>query len=60
MDGRKWKRELWGTKSNQWCHPKPAKISAKQSEKVASFKLRSSAFRLVFGDEDGRGTTVGF
>ncbi|GAY66668.1 hypothetical protein CUMW_250610 [Citrus unshiu] len=46
MDGRKWKRESWGTKSNWWCHPKSAKILAEQSEIVAGFKLRSPAFRF--------------
>ena len=60
MDGRKWKRESWGTKSNRWYHPKPAKIPVEQSEIVAGFKLRLPAFRLVFGDEDGKGTTAGF
>ena len=55
MDGRKWKRESWGTKSNRWCHPKPAKIPAEQSETVAGFKLRSPVFRLVSATRMARG-----
>ena len=31
-----------------------------QSETITSFKVRSPAFRLVFGGEDGKGTTAGF
>ncbi|KAK9233508.1 hypothetical protein WN943_023758 [Citrus x changshan-huyou] len=37
VDGWKIKRESWGTKSSQWCHPKPSKIPAEQGGKVAGF-----------------------
>ena len=52
VDGRKIKRELWGTKSSQWCHPKPLKISTEQSGKVAGFssfgRQRSGCFSITW------------
>ena len=48
MDDRKWKRESWGTKSNQWCHPKPAKIPAEQSETVLGFQASIAGILIGF------------
>ncbi|KAK9229441.1 hypothetical protein WN944_022403 [Citrus x changshan-huyou] len=49
-----------GNKIQPVVSPKPAKIPAEQSETVTGFMLRSPVFRLVFGEEDGKGTTAGF
>lgn len=48
LDGRRFKRESWGTKPSRWRHPKLAKIPAEQDGKVAIFQTLVANVMAVF------------
>ena len=59
VDGRKIKRESWGTKSSRWCHQNRWKFRQSKVESRGFFKLWSPTFWLFFGDVDSRGMMAG-